>query len=207
VAAVAWLAGTSAYLALAALPIALWVYVLAFFRDPDRRIPDGPGLMVSPADGRVADITRVGPDSPLGRDGVKIGVFMSVFNCHVNRSPVDGTIESIEHTVGSFLDVRKAEAIERNEAATIRMTCRRGGVEYPLLVRQIAGLVARRIVTDLVEGQAVRRGRRIGMIKFGSRLELWAPAELVGAVLVREGQVVRAGQSVLLAEPRERQDE
>ena len=177
----------------------LQLWVLVFFRDPDRPTPTGPGLMISPADGVVSDITNVGESSALGVDGVKIGIFMNVFDVHVNRSPLAAVVESVEHTPGAFLDARDPAASERNESATIRLRHERDGREYPIVVRQIAGLIARRIVTDLTDGQRLERGQRIGMIKFGSRVELLAPRELVGEVCVAPGCRVRAGQSVLIS--------
>jgi len=176
-----------------------WLWVLAFFRDPDRAAPAGPGLFVSPADGRVADITPLGPDSPLGCPGAQIGVFMNVLNVHVNRAPCDGRIEDIVHRPGAFLDVRTNEAILRNESATITLSHAYDGRRHPVIVRQVAGLVARRIVTDLKVGQTVHRGERIGMIKFGSRLELLIPNELLGEIRVQVGQRVRGGLTVLVA--------
>lgn len=183
----------------AAVPMAAWVWVLVFFRDPDRRSPQEEGLFLSPADGRVTDVTPLGPASALGREGVQVGIFMNLFDCHVNRSPCAGRVETIEHRPGAFLDARDPHAGERNEATTIRMRCTHAGAEFPVLVRQVAGLIARRIVTDLHEGHAVRAGQRIGMIKFGSRLELLVPRELAGEVRVRPGRRVRAGLTVLIA--------
>ena len=184
-------------------PVGAWAWVLWFFRDPDRKTPQGPGLFVSPADGRVSDITPSGPEGPLGREGLRIGVFMSVFDVHVNRAPCDGRVETIERRPGAFLDVRKADAFERNESTTIRMTCTHAGKGWHVVVRQVAGLIARRIVTDLAEGQDLTRGQRIGMVKFGSRLELWLPLELVGQVRVRVGAQARAGETVLVEAPKE----
>jgi len=183
----------------------LWFWVLAFFRDPDRRSPSGEGFFVSSADGRVTDITNLGPDSLLGCEGLQIGVFMSVFDVHVNRSPCDGRIEQIVRRKGTFLDARDPRASERNESVTICVAYSSGGKEYPVIVRQIAGVIARRIVTDLAERQAVTRGQRIGMIKFGSRLELLLPRELVGEVRVQTGRRVRAGETVLVAAKRQRE--
>ena len=182
-----------------ALPLGAWVLVLAFFRDPPREAPPASGLFVSPADGRVADITPIGPDSPLGADGVQVGIFMNILNVHVNRCPETGRVDSIEHRRGAFLDARDPQAAGRNEATTIRITCARGETSFPIVVRQVAGLIARRIVTDLAEGQNVRRGQRIGMIKFGSRLELMVPRPPAGRVLVEVGRRVRAGETVLIA--------
>jgi len=180
------------------VPLVLWVYVLWFFRDPQRITPPGPGLFISPADGRVSDITNVGAESELGRKGVKVGIFMNVFNVHVNRNPACGWVESIEHRSGTLLDVRDPHAWERNESMTIRMVCDEDGREFPFIVRQIAGLVARRIVTDIAEGQTLARGQRIGMIKFGSRLELTVPQEFVSKVCVKIGQHVKAGETILI---------
>jgi phosphatidylserine decarboxylase len=183
---------------LMAVPIAVWLWVLWFFRDPRRSPPTDPALLVSPADGRVSDVTPLGTDSPLAAEGVRVGVFMSIFNVHVNRCPFDGVVERIDHQPGAFFDARSAQAIERNESATIYLTVRHEQREYPVVVRQIAGRVARRIVTDLRPGQQVARGQRIGMIKFGSRCELLVPIELAGRVAVEVGQTVTAGRSVLV---------
>ena len=182
----------------AAAVAVVWLWVLWFFRDPNRAGPADAGALISPADGVVSDITPIGADSELGCDGVRIGVFMSIFSVHVNRSPADGRIDSLEHRPGAFLDARDPTASERNESMTIRMTRRSETGEHPIVVRQIAGLVARRIVTDLTEGQTVTRGQRIGMIKFGSRLELLVPHELVGEIAVQIGEAARAGETVLV---------
>jgi phosphatidylserine decarboxylase len=180
-----------------AVAILVWLWVLWFFRDPERTIPTGAGLFVSPADGLVADITPLGPDGPLGRPGLQIGIFMNVFNVHVNRMPCEATIQRITHRPGTFMDVRDPVAAERNESATIELTYSHGGMDYPIIVRQIAGLVARRIVTDCRAGLGFSRGERFGMIKFGSRLELLLPSELAGEICVETGQRVRAGATIL----------
>jgi len=187
--------------AIVAILAPVWIvypWVLWFFRDPERTVPRGEGLFVAPADGRIADITNIGPESELRRDGVRIGIFMNIFNIHLSRCPVDGTVESIEHRPGAFLDVRDPHASERNESTTIRLRYEHRGAEYPVVFRQIAGLVARRIVTDLAQGQSVTRGQRVGMIKFGSRLELLVPAELVSKVRVEIGQISRGAETVLV---------
>ncbi|MBT3200095.1 MAG: phosphatidylserine decarboxylase family protein [Phycisphaerales bacterium] len=176
----------------------LYFWVLWFFRDPERDTPQDQGLFISPADGRIADITNIGPDSELGRDGVRVGIFMNVFNVHLSRSPIDAVVESVEHRPGLFLDVRDPHASERNESTTIRLKYQHQGQEYPVVVRQIAGLVARRIVTDLTEGQTITRGQRIGMIRFGSRLELLAPVELISKICVEIGQISRGAETVLI---------
>ncbi|MBN1943851.1 MAG: phosphatidylserine decarboxylase [Phycisphaerae bacterium] len=195
----AWaaVAVSPAWWAAAGIVTIVWLWVLWFFRDPRRTPPEGSGLFVSPADGRVSDVTPVGAESELGCPGVRIGVFMNVFNVHVNRLPCDGRVADVTHTPGAFLDARRPEARERNESASIRLVHRRGGREYPVVVRQVAGLIARRIVTNLSPEQQVERGRRFGMIKWGSRLELFLPVELEGEIRVRPGRRVRAGETVL----------
>lgn len=182
----------------AVIPVVVWLWVVWFFRDPERSAPPGEHLFVSPADGVVSDITNVGRNSPLGCDGIKIGVFMNVFNVHVNRCPAAARVQRVEHLDGLFLDVRDPLAAERNESTTIYLTHGSGGRDYPIVVRQIAGLIARRIVTDLREGESIQRSQRIGMIKFGSRLELLVPDELVSKICVRAGDKVFAGQTVLV---------
>ena len=189
------------------LPVAFWLWVLWFFRDPNRSTPSGDGLFISPADGNVADITQIGQDSPLGCPGVKIGIFMNIFSVHVNRSPASALVRQTVHQDGAFLDARDPHASERNESATIYMTYTHDGQDYPLVVRQIAGMVAKRIVTDLATGQQLSAGQRLGMIKFGSRVELLVPTPLAGRVCVELGQKVHAGLTVLVTVDGEADDD
>lgn len=183
-------------LTLLVFPVAFLAWVLWFFRDPHRDTPQGEGLFISPADGRVTDVTPVGADSELGCPGIKIGIFMSIFSIHVNRSPHAGKVLSVQHRKGAFLDARDPQASHRNESATVHLAASPSGLT--IVFRQIAGLIARRIVTDLRPGQELRAGERIGMIKFGSRMELLVPAQLAGEVRVQVGQHVRAGLTVLI---------
>ncbi|MDY7010055.1 MAG: phosphatidylserine decarboxylase [Planctomycetota bacterium] len=181
----------------AVLPALVWVYVLCFFRDPQRR-PAEENAFISPADGKVVDITPVGAESPLGTDGVRIGIFMSIFDVHVNRSPCAAAVVKIEHRPGGYADARKPEAAERNESSTICLSATGGdGRAFPVVVRQIAGLIARRIVTDLCVGQKVITAQQIGMVKFGSRVETMIPHNMIGEIAVQIGQTVRAGRTVL----------
>ncbi len=196
-----------AFLPFLVIPVVFWLWVLWFFRDPNRATPQGEGLFISPADGNIADITPVGPDSVLGCDGVKIGVFMNVFSVHVNRSPAAARVKACEHQDGAYLDVRDPLASERNESMTITLTYTHDGQEFPLVVRQIAGLVARRIITDVEIDKPLARGERIGMIKFGSRVELFIPAPLAGRICVELGQKVSAGLTVLAASDSEGDDD
>ncbi len=178
---------------------AIWLWVLYFFRDPQRTIPTGDNLFVSSADGVVSDITPIGADSELGCDGVRIGVFMNVFSVHVNRAPCDGIVTDIQYNRGSYLDVRKPDAWRLNESMLIAIDCNVGGQTHSIRVRQVAGLVARRIVCNVTEGDRLVRGERFGMIKFGSRLELMLPTAMGAAPQVRIGQKVAAGSTVLAA--------
>lgn len=186
-----------AWWALEVLPAVFFGWVLWFFRDPQRPTPDAPGLFICPADGMVADITPLGADGKLGRPGVEIGVFMNVFNVHVNRMPCAAVIEDVKHMPGTFMDVRDPASYEKNESATLTLSYNHKGATYPIIVRQIAGLVARRIVTAAQQGQRLERGERFGMIKFGSRVELYLPQELAGEICIAVGQKVVAGETVL----------
>ena len=180
-------------------PLAVYGWLLWFFRDPEVHVPAEDGLFIAPADGVVADITPVGADSELGCDGTRIGVFMSVFSVHVNRMPCDGRIEKVAHKPGEFLDVRQSAAYERNESTTIHLMHTRDGREFPVVVRQVAGLVARRIVTCLEPGNELSRGERFGMIRFGSRVELMIPNALGAEIRVKPGDRARVGETVLAA--------
>ncbi len=178
-----------------------WLMTLAtlwcvyFFRDPPRVTPVRDGIVVSPADGRVSQISKAVPPKELDlgeRPLPRISVFMSVFDCHVNRSPVAGRIERIVYRAGKFLSADLDKASEDNERNAFVITTT-GGQRIAAI--QIAGLVARRIVPFAREGEAVGAGQRIGMIRFGSRVDVYLP-EGTGA-LVAEGQTAIAGETVL----------
>lgn len=183
---------------LSLIPLLIWGWVLWFFRDPSRESPQGAENLVAVADGRVTDITHMGSDCILGCDAVQVGVFMSIFDVHVNRSPADGKILEITHRDGTLLDVRRPDAWESNESTTITLETDLNPEKPRIVFRQIAGLVARRIVTDLKPEQVIDRGARIGMIRFGSRGELIVPSRLVESVQVKVGQKVKAGRTVLI---------
>jgi len=175
------------------LPITLWC--IAFFRDPDRNIPDGEGLVVSPADGVLLPVAQASPPDELGMGPAprtRLSIFMNVFNVHVNRMPAGGTVLKLAYRPGRFVNASFDKASEHNERMSIRLALN-GGRE--LAVVQIAGLVARRIRCDLREGEMVRRGARFGIIRFGSRLDVYLPD---GAeVAVQDGARVKAGETVL----------
>jgi phosphatidylserine decarboxylase len=176
-----------------AVPLALVVY---FFRDPQRRVPGGPGLLVAPADGVVAELTEVEHDDFIGGPAVRIGIFLSIFNVHINRSPCAGRVIKLRYQPGKFMNALNPECTLCNENMWIALE----EEEYPhrpLVVRQISGAIARRIVCDLKPGQSLQRGEKFGMIKLGSRTELIVPQEEQLRVLVQVGQAVRGGATVL----------
>jgi phosphatidylserine decarboxylase len=189
-AVVALLALRGWWLAVAvALPIAVWV--VAFFRDPQRAGPRGEDLVLAPADGRVVGVGEVDEPAFFGGTATRVSIFMNVFDCHVNRYPTDGTVAYRYYNAGRFLHAADEKASLDNEQSSVGLNTPRGKV----LVRQIAGLIARRIVTDHVVGTAVQQGERLGMIRFGSRVDLFLPR---GAhVLVREGDKTRVGLTLV----------
>lgn len=173
--------------------LTIWCYY--FFRDPERVTPDRPGLVISPADGIVSLIEPAVPPGELGLSQdplTRVSVFMSVFNCHVNRAPVAGKIEKIAYKPGKFLNASLDKASEDNErnSLVIRMEDDR-----ILTVTQIAGLVARRIVSFTQEGAVLDRGERFGLIRFGSRLDIYLPEGVEPAVKI--GQTMVAGETVI----------
>jgi phosphatidylserine decarboxylase len=169
-------------------PALLGAFCLWFFRDPERRIPAEPGAVVSPADGKVTDVSTVtGPAGPRAR----ISIFLNVFDVHVNRSPVAGVIRHVEYRKGRFRNAMGAESSEENEQNVVTVE----GEGETFVFKQIAGLIARRIVFTKKVGDAVARGERVGLIKFGSRVDLLLPASY--AVAVQVGDRVRGGASVL----------
>ncbi|HZE74386.1 MAG TPA: phosphatidylserine decarboxylase family protein [Gemmatimonadales bacterium] len=189
-AVVALLALRGWWLAVAvALPIAVWV--VAFFRDPERAGPRGEDLVLAPADGRVVGVSEVDEPAFFGGTATRVSIFMNVFDCHVNRYPTDGTVAYRNYNAGRFLHAADEKASLDNEQSSVGLDTPRGKV----LVRQIAGLIARRIVTDHEVGTAVQQGARLGMIRFGSRVDLFLPR---GAhVLVREGDKTRVGLTLV----------
>ena len=167
---------------------------LAFFRDPIRKIPNEPDVMVAPADGKVTEITRLERLEEFGGPALKIGIFLSVLDVHINRSPSDGVVESAEFSPGEFLDARHPESGMRNQATKIVLKSGSG----KLIVRQVVGAIARRIICPLEPGDRLERGERFGMIAFGSRTELIVPEPEAWRVVVQTGQMVKAGSSIVL---------
>jgi phosphatidylserine decarboxylase len=186
VAAIVWV--LTHYAALAAVPLLLALFFLWFFRDPERKVPDGPGLVVSPADGKVEVAEWI--ETPLG-SRVRITIFLSVFDVHVNRVPVGGVVTHVEYREGTFVNAMKAESATENEQTMI--TIDTGA--YEISFKQIAGLLARRIICNLRAGETVRRGERMGMIKFGSRTDILLPAN--AELRIKPGARVKGGSSIL----------
>ena len=175
-------------------PAAVFLWVLSFFRDPARRIPPGAGLVVSPADGTVAEIADVHESTYINGQATKVGIFLSVFNVHLNRAPVAGKVEHVKYTPGAFLDARDKDCSARNESNAIGILPGGGG---KVLVKQISGAIARRIVCECAVGDTLEKGQKIGMIKFGSRTEIFVSKSLGLRVRVKIGDKVKAGSSVL----------
>jgi phosphatidylserine decarboxylase len=183
------------WIALIFLPVLLFLF--AFFRDPERHVTAEQHAMVSPADGKVSDITEVEHDELLGGPAVRIGIFLSVFNVHVNRSPCDGKVLSITYKKGKFINALKHnDASSQNESNTVVLGEPTTGRPIAV-VKQIVGLIARRIIFTAEKGETVTRGQRIGMIKFGSRTELSIPKWLAPQVKVQIGQTVRGAADVI----------
>lgn len=172
--------------------LAVSVFTIYFFRDPERVIPNDPRALVSPADGRVILIEKIKDDRFLQDRVFKISIFMSVFNVHVNRIPYDGVVKNIQYQSGQFLPANQARASFENENNAVFLDVED---DQEIAVVQIAGILARRIVCWAESGDIVRKGQRFGMIRFGSRLDVYLPMRT--QIEVSTGQHVTAGQTVL----------
>ena len=187
--AIAWRSWPLWLLAFVLLIVALWVAY--FFRDPERVGERGGGLVIAPADGRIVMITEVDEPAFLHGRALRISIFMNVFNVHVNRYPVSGTVRFVHYNPGKFLNAATDKSSLENEQMSV-------GIEdgsLRVLVRQIAGLVARRIVTYSREGDQVEQGERMGIIRFGSRVDVFLPPSATATVAV--GETTLAGASVI----------
>ena len=176
--------------------ITIWIYY--FFRDPERYSINDDAFLVSPADGLITDISeRTGPvELQLeNKTYTKVSVFMNVFNCHVNRVPASGKVEEIFYKPGKFLNASLDKASEENERNYYKIKCSKSGEE--VIIVQIAGLIARRIVCEVEQGQSLKQGDRIGMIRFGSRVDIYFKNK---KVLAKVGQNVVAGESLIASE-------
>jgi len=185
----AWATGNWAW---SIAPLLLAAFFLWFFRDPQRTIPTGPGLIVSPGDGLVTETIRIStPDGPRQR----ISIFLSVFDVHVNRSPIGGTLSGVRYQKGQYVNAMNPACAESNEQNIVTVR----GEAMEVTFKQIAGLLARRIVFNPREGDRLERGQRVGLIKFGSRVDVIFPAE--AELQVKKGQRVKGGESVLAVMP------
>jgi len=185
-----WYDRSGRLLWLPALGIVWFLLALQFFRDPQRVPPGGGKLILSPADGKVISIGE-GIASPLTPAGTRISIFMSPFNVHVNRSPVDGRITSFEHKSGKFQSAFKPSASRENEQTIIQMETPYGMIAF----KQVAGFLARRIVFHPQVGDSLTAGQRVGMIRFGSRADVFFPASV--RVNVKLGEIVTAGETII----------
>jgi phosphatidylserine decarboxylase len=177
---------------LAGICIILGVFVLYFFRDPQRVIPPDPAAVVSPADGRVVAIVE---EAWEGKPGRRISIFLAVWDVHVQRAPVAGMIHRVDYRPGKFFAAMRARASVENEQNVFTISTSRGEIMF----KQIAGWIARRVVSWKSPGDAVTRGERVGMIRFGSRVDVWLPPE--AEITVRKGQHVAGGSDILARWP------
>ena len=175
--------------------LVLILYTLAFFRDPERVVPSNPSDVVAAADGRITDIIEVDETEVLKTKTRRVGIFLSIFDVHTNRAPIDGRIIYREHREGLCVDARRADCSEKNEAMT-------WGFQNPhvtIVVRQLTGAIARRIVAWAKVGDELGKGDRFGMIRFGSRTEVYLP--LTATVLVKVGEHVSGGSTIIARLP------
>ncbi len=186
------LSGLLGWTFLTALALILTLLVINFFRDPERTIPQDPNAVLAPADGKIIFAGKVFEDRFLHKETLKISIFMSIFNVHVNRIPFSGEVESVHYEKGTFFaaHVDKASRDNEHNAVVLRIS---GGDKIVFI--QIAGLVARRIDCWLQPGERVQPGDRFGMIRFGSRLDVFVPTD--SRLAVDKGQRVKAGESIL----------
>jgi phosphatidylserine decarboxylase len=178
----------------ALLPVALAAFAVSFYRDFEREIPSDVGLVVSPADGTVTDVVEVDEKEWIGGRALRVGIFLSPLNVHVNRAPVAGTVEKVVHREGKMLKAYDPRAIDENESTLLALRTEDG---LRVSVRQVTGALARRIVCAVQAGQKLARGERYGMIKLGSRTELLVPAAAGFVCRVKPGDKVRGGITVL----------
>ncbi len=176
----------------AAVLVFLAASVFSFFRDPERVIPVEPGAVVSPADGRVVVVTE---EENEGRPGKRVSIFLAIWNVHVNRAPAAGTITKMDYRPGKFLAAMRERASVENEQNVFTLSTDGGEMVF----KQIAGLIARRVVSWKKVGEKVARGERIGLVRFGSRVDVWVPR--TAEIVVRVGESVKGGSSVVARWP------
>lgn len=190
------LAGVWLFWPVAILFVVLWLWVISFFRDPRRERSFEPGELCAPADGTVTEVSELDTHEEIGGPSVRIGIFLSLFSVHINRAPCSGSVSSISYHPGTFLDARHPDSGRRNESNTLVIDPD-DPMPGPVVVRQVAGMLARRIICHATEGQHLPAGARFGMIKFGSRTELILPRRADTEIRVKIGDKVRAGLTVV----------
>jgi len=186
-----------AIIAIEVILAAVLIWALMFFRDPERRCPEDSSLLLAPADGRITEIETLEETSFIGGSALRIGIFLSIFDTHINRAPCNVRIEKITYKKGKYLNAMNPQSGRLNESNELDLI----RIESPndkLIVRQVSGAIARRIVCASSEGQELAGGERFGMIKFGSRTELYVPARENAKCLVRIGDKVKAGLTPLV---------
>lgn len=176
---------------LSLLPLFLLLGVAFFFRNPDRNIPLQPDTIVSPADGKVMSVEKIIEDSFFQAEVTRIRIFLSIFNVHINRSPIDGTVVYQEYRSGKFLPAFQEEAAIKNEQNLVGMQ----NDDFRILVNQIAGIIARRVVSWVKPGDSLKKGERFGLIKFGSCTEIYVPVNV--KVEVKKGDQVKGGETII----------
>jgi phosphatidylserine decarboxylase len=199
-----WIFAILIVLAVASLWLTLWLslfffililYTLAFFRDPEREVPADPGSVVAAADGAIADIVEVEESDVLKTKTRRVGIFLSIFDVHTNRAPIEGRVIYREHREGLCVDARRTDCSDKNESMTWAFANSRATI----VVRQLTGAIARRIVGWSQVGDELKKGDRFGMIRFGSRTEVYLP--LAATVLVKVGDHVSGGSTIIARLP------
>ena len=176
------------------LPLTLFLFTLYFFRDPSRKIPNENNLILSPADGKIIEISEVIEDTFIKGPSIKIAIFLSLFDVHINRAPCDGKIVLLEYRKGKFFVASDPKATRQNERNSIGLIASNS---FKILIRQIAGIIAQRIVCGINLNQEIKKGMQIGMIKFGSRTEIYLSKNKIEKINVKLNDHVKSGESIL----------
>jgi phosphatidylserine decarboxylase len=186
-----------AIISIEVLLAAILIWVLSFFRDPERSCPSDSNLLLAPADGQITDIEEVENNDFIGGAALRIGIFLSIFNTHINRAPCNVKVEKITYKKGKYKNALNPESARVNESNELNLI-RTDSPQDRLIVRQISGAIARRIVCDTTEGSELTGGEKFGMLKFGSRTELYVPLRENAKCMVKIGDKVKAGLTTLI---------
>lgn len=177
--------------------VAVFLWMLWFFRDPPRVVPTDPGVIVSPADGTITHVDEADEPDYIGGKARRCSIFLSIFSVHINRAPAPGKVEFTKFRPGGFFDARREESLVKNQNQDIGMACSTEGLPRKMVVRQSTGAIARNIVCPVQTGTELRRGEKYGMIKFGSRTTLFLSMDAEVEWKVKVGDPVKAGETVL----------